>query len=1055
MADLSRVFTIPPGVPFLSTLADALLGGDLVPGFPVRGDPLALSTATIYLPNRRATRALAALLAERAGGDAALLPRIVPLGEADGAEMDLAAGLGAGQEAAVLAPALPPLERRLILTRLVQQWSRQVDAARESGDDPFLVPSSPADAVSLAADLEGLMDNLVVEGLDFHDLARCVEADYSHYFEKTREFVAIAAEHWPRILEARRASDPARRREALLRAEAERLSRSGASGPVVAAGSTGSIPSTARLLAAIAALPNGAVVLPGLDLDLDEAGWRAIRDPGSEPLDHAHGHPQSVMRRLLEDVLRLTRADVRSLGAVESAAAARARLVSQALRPAETTDAWALLDPAERAALVDQGCRGLAIVDALDEREEALAIAVALRETLEEPGRTAALITPDRALARRVGAEMLRWGVAVDDSAGCGLGQLRAGVFARLAAEAAALDFAPGPVLALLAHPDLRLGLSRAERERAVAALDIGLMRGPRPSAGLDGLTAALSARRVRVTSERYKEPLPRRALKDADWEAAADLLARLAVAFDGFDSTVLGDRVLDLGAVCALHRQVVERLATPAEGDEDPLFEDGSEEALATLFDDVAQAHAPEIDGRFSDYPAFFAALARERTLPPPARGTHRRVRILGLLEARLLDADRVVLGGLDEGVWPPRVETDAFLNRPMRSAIGLAPPERRIGQTAHDFAQALGGRDVVVTRCAKREGSPMVPSRFLQRLKALCGETVFAEVRGRGARYLAYARALDEAPRAPPLQRPAPKPNPALFPRRLSVTAIETLVRDPYSIFARHVLCLDELEEVGAQPGPRERGTLVHEVLSRFAETYPDGLPDPAIARERLLQFGADALALVTDGFPEVAAEWSFRLERLAGAFLTWEMARRPDLAQIAVERSGGLTLPLPGGDEFTLTARADRIERRRDGGFAIVDFKTGQPPSNKAIFAGFSPQLTLEAAMLMRGAFKEVGKAVETPSILHVHLGGPRTPLKPVDVEPPKGEMRSVADVVAEHLRGLEGLLRRYASGDAGYLSRPYPQYAKRFSAYDHLARVKEWSATGGGDTGEDGA
>lgn len=1055
MTDPSRVFTIPAGAPFLATLADALIGGDLVPGFPVSGDPLALSTATIYLPNRRATRALAALLAERAGGDAALLPRIVPLGEADGAEMDLAAGLGAAAEAAALAPALPPLERRLILTRLVQQWSRQVDAARESGDDPFLVPSSPADAVALAADLEGLMDNLVVEGLDFHDLARCVEADYSHYFEKTREFVAIAAEHWPKILEARRASDPARRREALLRAEAERLGRGGTSGPVVAAGSTGSIPSTARLLAAIAALPNGAVVLPGLDLDLDEAGWRAIRDPETEPLDHAHGHPQSVMRRLLEDELRLTRADVRSLGVVESGTAARARLVSQALRPAETTDAWAILDQADRSEIVLRGCEGLAVIDALDEREEALAIAVALRETLEESGRTAALITPDRALARRVGAELLRWEIAVDDSAGCSLAQMRAGVFARLAAEAAALDFAPGPVLALLAHPDLRLGLGRAERERAIAALDIGLLRGPRPRAGLDGLAAALSARRARVAKERHREPRPRRSLGEADWDAAAGLLARLGLAFDGFDSALLGGRVLDLGAVCALHRQVVERLATPAADDVEPVFDDGSEEALATLFDDVAQAHAPEIDGRFSDYPAFFAALARERALPPPARGTHRRVKILGLLEARLLDADRVVLGGLDEGVWPPRVETDAFLNRPMRSAIGLAPPERRIGQTAHDFAQALGGRDVIVTRCAKREGSPMVPSRFLQRLKAFSGESAFGEVRGRGARYLAYARALDDAPREPPLKRPAPKPDPALFPRRLSVTAIETLVRDPYSIFARHVLCLDELEEIGARPGPRERGTLVHEVLSRFAETYPDGLPDPAIARERLLRYGADALAEIREGFPDIAAEWTFRLDRLAGVFLAWEIERRPGLAQIAVERSGGLTIALGAGDEFVLSARADRIERRRDGSYAIIDFKTGQPPSDKAIFAGFSPQLTLEAAMLMRGAFKEVGKAAQTPALLHIHLGGPRTPLKPHEVEPPgKGDTRSVADVVVEHLRGLESLLRRYVFGDVGYLSRPYPQYAKRFSAYDHLARVKEWSATGG-ESGEDAA
>jgi ATP-dependent helicase/nuclease subunit B len=1030
---VGRVFTIPPGAPFLPTLADALVDGGLL-GKRLDG----AGEAIVYLPTRRAARAFAEIFAARNGGRAQLLPRIVPLGDADRTEFELAAGSieTAFEGSGLLKDPITPLERRLILARLIQHWSKTVDRdlLRLDPGAPFLVPSSPADAVALAADLELLMDSLAIEEVPWTEIAEAVETEFSHYFRITLDFVRIAVESWPAILAGRGASDPAARRDALIRAEAARLSRERPDTPIVAAGSTGSMPATAALLAAIARLPNGAVVLPGLDRDLDPAAWARVglhREDG-EPV---HGHPQAMLRRLVEGYLELSRDDVAVLGAAPAGARARARVLAEALRPAETTDGWAAMDRADHARLTLEGLAGLAVVEAADEREEALAAAVALREVLEEPGRTAALVTPDRALAARVAAELKRWDVAVEDSAGVPLSETPAGRLARLAADAAALDFQPARVLALLAHPLLRLGLPRADVERAAAALEIGVLRGPAPQPGLDGLGRALGARRTELSRH---TPRPRRRLEPRDWSAAADLLSRLSAAFEGFPPRGTADEdALDLVDVAAAHRRTLERLADP--GDE-PVGDD-SAEPLERLFDDLAAADRTGVlSGRFVDYPAFFAGLARQRTVAPAHEG-HARIRILGLLEARLLSFDRVVAGGLDEGVWPPRAETDAFLNRPMRARLGLSPPEQRIGQTAHDFVQLLGAADAVITRAAKRDGSPMVPSRFLQRLKAFVGEDAWTAATGRGNRYRGLAGALDRTEPAGALSRPAPRPDPALFPRTLSVTEIETLVRDPYGIYAKHVLGLDALDPIAGAPGAAERGTLLHRILGEFAAAHPKALP--ANALEELLQRGADLFEEEVAPYPELYAEWWPRFERLAAAFVTWDEGRRAAHAEIFPERRGALAIPLPGGESFTLRARADRIEARPDGSFAIVDFKTGQPPSAREVFAGFSPQLTLEAAMLGESGFEGIPAAKETPELLYLHIAGGREPLKVRAVETPKDDARSVPQIVAEHRRRLEGLLARYVAGETGYVSRPFPKYARKYSDYDHLARVREWS------------
>lgn len=1035
------MFSIPAGVDFLPCLADGLLGGKLVEGFPDRPDDLA--EAVIYLPTRRAARALTMLLSERTGGKTILLPRIVPLGEVDPLGLDLPGFIGPEGDSFGLAPSVGPVERRLILAQLVQQWSKSVDRSLTGldADIPFIVPSSPADAIALAGDLEALMDQFTVEDAPWSKIAEAVEADYSEYFRLTLEFVRIATENWPRILAERGASDPAQRRKLLVEAEAERLKTARPDKPIIAAGSTGSIPATARLLTAIASLPRGAVVLPGLDTALDDASWDIIGSVGDDETDPVHGHPQTALHRLLKAFIRLPRREVRILGETPTAIASRNRYLSEVLRPAESTDRWAGFEMNDRLSLADRGSGHMALIEAADEREEALACAVALREALTVPERTAALVTPDRGLARRVTAELMRWNIEIEDSAGIPLAQSLAGRLARLAAEVAEQNFDPRILLALLAHPFVTFGKPREEIETAASALEIGVLRGPAPASGINGLRQALA---VSKGQNAYYKPSPWKRLDETAWTAAEGLINALEQAFAGFSADAFKNDV-NLASLSRAHRRAVDMLC-PGED----IF-DGSQEELDALFNELEQMPTGiGVTGSFADYPAFFNALAAERGIAPPGHPGHRRLKILGLLEARLLSADRIVLGGLDEGIWPPGVKTDAFLNRPMRAKLGLIPPERRIGQTAHDFAQLASFDDVVITRAAKRDGAPMVPSRFLQRMKAFGGEDIWRKMTERGDRYRRLAAFVERAETVPPLRRPAPKPDPSYFPRSLSVTAIETLQRDPYSIYAKHVLKLDALEPLAEAPSAADRGTIVHDVFAAFSIRWPGELPENAT--EELLRLGSEAFADILGAFPQVYAEWWPRFERLAREFIPWERERRTTLTSLHVEHSGRLAIPLQDGSVFTLRARADRIETHADGSMTVIDFKTGRPPGIREIFAGFAPQMTLEAAMLLEGAFKDIAAPQETPDLLYIHASGSDPAMEPRLVKPERGEERSVAAIVAEHRRRLEVKLNDYVAGRVGYVSRPFPKFAKRYSDYDHLARVKEWSLTSGEDGGE---
>jgi len=1019
----ARVFTIPASAPFLPTLIEALIGGKL--GFAPAADPLALASATLYLPTRRACRLARDAFLDRLRGDAAILPRIVALGDIDEDEIAFAEAAtgGIAAEALALPPALGGLERRLLLTQLIVNWVNSPKLHGQSGTP--LVAQTPAAACALADDLARLIDDMTTRGVLWKRLDDLVPDQFDDYWKLTLRFLQIAGDNWPKILDDLGQIEPAKRRDALIKAEAARLS-SKTDGLVIAVGSTGSIPSTAELIATIAHLPHGAVVLPGLDTDLDDVSWRLISGDPKKKTPAVPGHPQFAMQALL------TRIGI-SRSAVDSLAKADGRevLLSEAMRPAMQTDAWW-----ERArdlvfaAQADAAVSTVTVIEAANAEEEALSIAIALREAVQD-GRTAALVTPDRALARRVAAALMRWNIAVEDTGGDPLAETPAGIFARLAAEAAVSGVEPVTLLALLKHPLLRLGAG--DHRHATNILERAVLRGPRPSRGTAGLIRALTT--LRTVRDSLHPSDPRKDLSDGQIREAESLVAKLAAALEPLEKS--GAASLSLSELAARHRKV---LAMLSEHDgEQAAFLGPSGTKLADVLDELAASpSAARLAVSSSDYVELFTAVLAGNVVRPPLRAGL-RVRILGLLEARLTDSDRVVLGGLVEGTWPPESRTDAWLSRPMRLDLGLDLPERRIGLTAHDFAQLLGAREVFLTFATKVAGTPTVPSRFIQRLAAVSGDRWQQTIK-RGETYVAWARELDH-PTGPPAPEPRPQPTPplAVRPKGLSVTEIEHWLRDPYTIYAKHILRLRPLDPVDAEPGAAARGTFIHAAIGEFAQAFSKNLPPDPIAE--LLALGRKHFSEIED-YPEARAFWWPRFERIARWFANWEIERRGGVAAIDAEIRGEHEIKLEKGS-FRLRGIADRIELGNDGSYTIFDYKTGSARTEPQVRTGLAPQLTLEAAILRQGGFPKIAAHSSVACVAYVLVKGG---------EPP-GESKFIAfkdgttDSQADHaLHKLRELATRFEDENTPYRSLVHPMWATQYGDYDHLARVLEWTSAG---------
>ena len=953
MSDPQRVavFTIPSHRSF----ADALAAG-LITRFG--RDPLGLAKGRILLPNNRAVRAVTDAFV-RASGTGLLLPRLIPIGDP---ELDERVGGALDSiDNDPVPSAIDPTERLLTLASLVRG-------------------EGTAEALRLAADLARTLDALLVEEVDPHRLRDAVieTGDLASHWEKSLQKLHLIYENWPQLLAERGAIDLAERRNRLLRRLAGRWKDEPPPGFTVAAGVTTSAPAVMELVARVARMAEGMVVLPGLWLSniFPDAEWDAL-GPDEKGRSEAT-HPQFHLKLLL-DRLGVARSEVQqwrwSGGGASSPA--RGRAVANAMAASDFSHKWETLRAAERR------LSGIRFAELSDPASEAQAIALALRETLETPGKTAALVTPDRQLAGRVSALLARWGIDADDSAGKPLSATPAGTLLLGIASAAAEEMAPVSLLALLKHP--LVGGEGDERViwlEAIRGLDLKL-RGPRPPAGLQGLDAHFGSlvewRRVRPRIEAIDGLLAGRISLALLAETLANAATRLAgeAAWQGPAGRLAAELLAELQASKSARQLDI------ASGDAVPL--------LRQLFD-------------------------AEAVRPP--YGGHPRIFIWGLLEARLQRADLVVLGGLNEGVWPALPAPDPWLPPKVRAKLEMPTLESRIGLAAHDFASALGAPEVLITRARRDSKSPTVASRFLLRLDAISGGLP------RDVRLERLTRALDDPGPAQPVDRPAPSPPAEQRPERISVTAVDRLKADPFAFYAQAVLRLRSLDPVDDDHTARWRGIAVHAVLQEWLqedECDPEKLRPRA---ERLLKDSAI--------HPMLRALWAPRLLEAIDWIAAMERENRAEgRVPLRAEADGETVLA-----RVTIHGRVDRIDRLGDGGFAIIDYKTGSPPTQKAVTEGFALQLGLLGLIGRAGGFDGVSgepRAFEYWSLARHRGKFGRLMCPDKDMQP--GEFldhayRNFAKAAADWLTGTEP-----------FTAKLNPAYAP-YGDYDQLMRLEEW-------------
>lgn len=957
-----RVFALAPGVDFPCALLEGL-HARLGPAAP----PEALARVHLVVNTRRMTRRLRDLFD---AGPPRLLPRL-----------SLITDLGESRDIARLPPPVPPLRRRLELVQLIGRLlDQQPDlAARASQYD-------------LADSLAGLMEEMQGEGVNAQTIRDLDVEDMSGHWARSQAFIAIADQFTG---DSSSGPDAQSRQRLVVENLIGRWRDAPPEHPVILAGSTGSRGTTLMLMKAVARLPQGAVVLPGFDFDQPEEVWSHLsRSADSED------HPQFRFSRLMQE-LGMTRADIAPWTDTPPPSPPRNRLISLALRPAPVTDAWMSEGPA----LDDlaQATASMTLIEAPSPRSEALAIALRLRQAAQD-GQTAALITPDRMLTRQVSAALDRWDILPDDSAGTPLHLSPPGRFLRHVAGLFMRRLTGEMLLTLLKHPLCHDGSGRGDHLLHTRDLELDLRRNGPPFPDT-----------VSIAGHGARKGVPQ------SW---------ISWASDAFcNQHSGGDR--PLGDWIARLRILAERISTGSKlGESGTLWDrNAGQKALSVI---TAIESEAAYGGLMSarDFADLLGALlsgeeVRDRDAP------HSGIMIWGTLEARVQGADLLILGGLNEGSWPEAARPDPWLNRRMRLMAGLLLPERRIGLSAHDFQQAVAAPEVWLTRAIRSDDSETVASRWLNRLTGLLdglpgqgGPQALADMRGRGAVWLDWAGSVDAVPDARPAPRPSPIPPLAARPRKLSVTEIKRLIRDPYAIYAKHVLRLRRLDPLVQEPDALLRGIAVHEILEDLVKT---SLADPTVlTRDGFLQLARQKLSQLV-AWPTARRLWLARIARIADDFLNAEIARQAKATPFAFEIKG---LSRLASLDFTLTARADRIDRDQAGRLTLIDYKTGAPPSAPQQ-ASFDKQLLIMAAMAGQGGFEGIDPA-EVASALFLGLGSTYKEVPaPLAEEPP-------AKVWAE----LETLLAAYLQPDQGFTARRMLHKDTDTGDFDQLARFGEW-------------
>lgn len=965
------VFNIPAGIAFAKALAQKLLT-DHVRNIEELAD------ITILLPTRRACRVMREAFLQTNGGKAIILPRLQTIGDVDEEELSLSLiGQKELENFLNLPQSISPLKRQVQLALLIQKSKRFTQSFEH--------------ALKLANALGRFMDQIYTENLELSQLKDLVPEDFAEHWQITLDFLDILSENWPKILAEQGVIDYADRRNRLILGLAEYWRKTKPKTHIIAAGTTGSIPAVASLLKVISQLPNGKIILPGLDKKLDEKSWLALGET----------HPQYGFKQLLGRI-DVKRENVQLWNCetdIHRQSAARRTFARELMRPPETTSAWTHIATNKTLkANIEQSLDNLKIMPCKDEHSEAQIIAVMMRELLEEPNKTATLVTPDRNLARRVSSACKRWGITIDDSAGQSLNQTQRGGFFNLLINACCSNLAPTDLLALLKNE-----LCDIIDKEQVYDLERKLLRGPKPARGLNGLREKLKA------SENPTEEMH---------DCVKTLDSHLSVLME------LAEGQHNFKTYLKTHINVAEHITS----NKDTLWHNEDGEALSSLLSEILDQAEFFPDMDINTYAAVLKNIMMGVTVRPKY-GTHPRLKILGQLEARLIDSDLVILGGLNEGSWPPDPGHDPWLSRPMRKELGLPSDDRGVGLAAHDFVQGFCSSNVIITHAKRSAGSPTIPARWLQRLRTVLQAAGLQEDKLEAQQYLEWVKEIDKPDIFTPCERPEPRPPVHARPKELPATQIETWLKDPYGVYARYVLSLRSLDPLEQDADATTKGTIIHDVLDKFVTTYPKDLPDNS---ENILYEYAKSHEKINTIDSSGQHFWWARFERLTGWFLEHEREHRKTHTVLKTEIKGHAKI-----NGLKLTARADRIDQH-NGEAVIIDYKSAGTYSKKAMHTGHAPQLPVEALILSKGGFDGVDTR-KIGSLEYWLLSGKSSQAGDVIYE-----RDNIQDIIEKTKAGLSVLIEKFNMPETPYYALPRDGFAMRYNDYEHLARVKEWDS-----------
>ncbi|MDD4555985.1 MAG: PD-(D/E)XK nuclease family protein [Alphaproteobacteria bacterium] len=959
-----KIFNIPASCSFADTLAELLIK-------QYENCLLELVDVLILMPNRRACLSLKEAFVRVRGLQPTMLPKILSIGDVEEEELQIL-GFNVSFQLNELSPAIDNFERDFLFTKYILEKSSSFGLERLSLPQAFF----------LSQELSKMIDTVNFEGLSFDNLKNLVPEEYASHWLETLSFMEIITHDWPKILKERGLVDASSRYNQLLEIQQEIWQKSKTTQRIIVAGNVANFPAVQNLIKTVLELPNGELYLNGLDKFLDEKSWQELDET----------HPEKEVKTLL-DFLEVQRSDVQDVAKANNEQ--REILISEMMRPAKTTDKWREV---KNKNLSHLAWRGIKEIECEDSRVEATVVAMLMREVLETPEKTAALVTTDRNLARRVSNELEKWDVKVDDSAGKPVHLTPIGIFLRQIVKTCEPTATNVDLLGLLKNPYVSLGLETASVRKAVREYEQKVLRADKPACS----------------------------------EEVSELISLLEEKLSKLKS------ILNLGSVSlkeliACHLEVAVSLSATKDKDGNQALwrgDDGA--ALAKFFASFYEKADVLETVEAKEYLDFFEVLLSRITVRTNY-GTHPRLKILGPIEARFNSFDVIIIGGGNEGIWPKLSSADPWMSRPMKKDFGFPLPEKQIGILAKDFASLLAREEVYLTRADRVEGTPMIKSRWLMRLETVISALGIKLQEIEEKSYPYWVKKFDDLKSIDKISAPEPKPSLELRPRKLSMSAIETLMKDPYIVFAKYILKLKPLNELEIDLTAADYGSIIHGILDKFNQKFPKAYPQNA--KEELLKIGSaffdeNEIALETKVF------WWPKFEKTVEWLVEVETKYRQDIAQIYSEIEGTFSLNAPAG-EFIITAKADRVDVSKNGKVNIIDYKTGKAKSEKEVWSGYAPQLPIEALIAQAGGFKEIGKK-EVQELIYWSLA------RKEDVFD-----KEIQALLQSNLEKIHQLVSVFDDVETPYMAKPHHKYATQNNDYEHLARTKEWSVGGEGD------